>query len=215
MTAPNVAVVDLGQGNVGAVVSALTFLGVSSSKIQAPDLLTGYSHVILPGVGSFGSVAMNLWGSGFAEALLTCKEIGTPILGICLGYHLLGLGSEESSTENGLGFFPTRAELLKVQPSESPTSSRVPHMGYNSVHLVGESKLFQNIASGSDFYFTHSYAFNGPIGLAETHPHGLTRFSNTDFLSFRELDGVFGVQFHPERSQGNGLALLKNFSNIC
>lgn len=213
MASPTVGIIDAGQGNQQSVLSAFRFLGIEAESVNDPEKLARFSHALLPGVGSFSAGARKLLDSNFTEAIADFRESGRSILGICLGFQLFGLGSEESQLDAGLGFVSERAVHLNSITASPSFRDRVPHMGYDSVVMGTSSKLFSGIPEGSDFYFTHSYAF--PEFTNDSMRTGLTRFSNSQFTAAIETEGLYGVQFHPERSQGNGLVILNNFARKC
>lgn len=200
-----VVIVDYGMGNLWSVRSALRYLGVEPVVSGDPALVARADALVLPGVGSFHKAMQALRARGLVEAL---KEgvLGRKrkILGICLGMQLLTEKGTEDGECRGLGFLPgivdrfTREELGPL---------KVPHIGFNQVSASPHSRLFRGIASPADFYFVHSYRLRpmdmpGELGLCN---YGI------DFLAACEHENIFATQFHPEKSQTNGLKLLNNF----
>lgn len=202
----------MGLGNLGSVISAVSRLGFNSVRYNSPPSESEYnqfSHVILPGVGSFHSGMTALRDSGFSIWLKDkwCKE-KKPLLGICLGMQLLATrGSEGSQSEipiEGLDLIP--GEIKKIRTKRELL---LPHIGWNEVVWINsKNKLIsKNIPKISDFYFVHSYFFD-----SEVESNILAKTSYGDlFPSVVQKDLCIGVQFHPEKSQKFGEDLLKNF----
>lgn len=199
-----VAVVDYGMCNLDSVRRAVEECGgtvVVTS--QAQDLKTA-NRIILPGVGAFPEAMRNIKALSLDRVLYEqAMEENIPLLGICLGMQLLASKGWEGEETDGLGLIP--GEVRRMEPFGADT--RIPHVGWNEVHPTQESPLFRNISSGKDFYFVHSYHFcpeNNAHILADTPYAGR-------FVSAVHSGSVFGVQFHPEKSQKMGFQLLKNF----
>ena len=198
---PRVAVVDYGAGNLVSIEQAFTAAGASvhraatAAQIGEPDLL------VVPGVGAAAPAMERLWDGGFVEPLRAWIAADRPFLGICLGLQLLFETSDEDGAAT-LGILPGRTVRLAGAPT-------LPHIGWNQVERRREHPAFAGIAPGAEFYFVHSYvgAPNGVAGdasiLAETE-HGRR------FVSAVSRGRLLGVQFHPERSGGNGLRLIAN-----
>jgi len=200
-----IVVVDYGMGNLWSVVSALDFLGADSIISSNPAEITKADAVILPGVGSFRLAMQTLANKNLDEAIKEAVQIKQrKILGICLGFQMLAESSTEDGMTAGLGFIPTPVESFSVQELER---RKLPHIGFNRVRLPDSSHLFDGFKTEEDFYFVHSYRL-----LAQALP-GKKAICNygTDFLAAYEHENVFGAQFHPEKSQTNGLRLLANF----
>jgi len=204
---PTVAVVDYGMCNLGSIVGALDHCGAIPVVATDPSVLRAATHVVLPGVGAFGEGMSNLVRRGL-DAALEEEVLGKakPFLGICLGMQLMASAGEEGGHTKGLGWLA--AVIRKLEPREP--GERVPHMGWNEVHIERESPLFKGIRSGTDFYFVHSYHATGvPEGqvLARSPYCG-------GLVASVEAGNAFGVQFHPEKSQKPGLQLLRNFLSL-
>lgn len=199
-----VVVVDLGIGNTGSVVAALRRLGGNAMATADPSRISDAEKIILPGIGSFDAAVSNMRERGI-DGVLRRKVLdeGTPILGICLGMQLMAEGSEEGGAA-GLGWISGRN--VRIRP---PVDGRlkVPHMGWNSVQPAAESVLFKNQDAGARYYFVHSYHLvcEDPDDVGATTEYGGT------IVSAVEREHVMGVQFHPEKSHGAGLHILKNF----
>lgn len=198
---PTCAVIDYGMGNFKSVSNMIRQIGFPSQTITNPSELEHFSHVILPGVGSFDR-AMNLLGQGgWVESLHSYHQLpGAHLLGICLGAQLLGLGSEEGEIP-GLGF-------LDFDTVEFPKSMElpVPHMRWNSVTQTEDTPDWLLVPEGSRFYFAHSYFFR-PM-TAKTY--FLTDYG-VPFSSTVGSDNIVAFQFHPEKSHRFGKAALRSF----
>jgi len=200
-----IVVVDYGMGNLWSVISALDFLGADSIISSNPAEITKADAILLPGVGSFRLAMQTLANTNLNEAIKEAVQIKQrKILGICLGFQMLAESSTEDGMTAGLGFIPTPVERFSVQELER---RKLPHIGFNRVRLPNLPSLFDGFKTEEDFYFVHSYRL-----LAQALP-GKKAICNygTDFLAAYEHENVFGAQFHPEKSQTNGLRLLANF----
>ena len=196
-----VAVVDYGMGNLRSVAKALEVVGfpevsVTSSK---EDILSS-DAVVFPGQGAFRKAMENLKSLGLIEVLKEVILSQKPFFGICLGLQLLFERSHEHGITPGLGILPGEVRLL-------PTSVKLPHIGWNQVRISRDSSLFRGIEDGEYFYFVHSYCV---VPQDERVIASVTDYG-TDFVSAIERENLWAVQFHPEKSQKKGLAILKNF----
>lgn len=205
MNRPRVAVIDYGMGNVWSVISALKYLGAQVDLVGNPDGLKKYEFLVLPGVGSFrrGMQALKerKLDSSIYEAV---NGMGTKILGICLGMQLLGTHGTEDGETDGLGLVSQQVDRFTL---EEIGCNKIPHVGFNTVHFIEQAGLFAGLPKNADFYFIHSYRMSvqGMKGRIATCNYGI------DFLAAFEVNNVCGTQFHPEKSQTNGLLLLRNF----
>ena len=195
-------VLHLENSNAPAVNSVLKKLGFSPFLTNNPDDLSSLSHLIIPGVGSFAAVAQEVRNmNSLPEALISFAQSGKPILGICLGMQLLGNSSEESPGIPGLGMIDFNVVAMKSQDSQFP----IPHVGWNQAHIKIDNPLFEGIPTETDFYFSHSFQVtDSRFRIAET------RYSEL-FASSVRKENIYGVQFHPERSQEYGHRILQNF----
>ena len=200
-----VVVIDYGMGNLWSVKSALDFIGVETIISSDPKKITAANILVLPGVGAFRRAMTSLNKTGISEAIVEAvSRKKTKILGICLGMQLLGQSSTEDGFTEGLSLITSKSE--KFNNDHNP-EIKIPHVGFNSVYFPENSNLFQQLKKESDFYFTHSYkmTLSNSEGLeSKTHHAG-------DFLAAYENENIFATQFHPEKSQSNGLRLLHNF----
>ena len=200
-----VAIVDYGMGNLDSVFRAAEICGGNPCIANKNSDFESVTHIILPGVGSFFSGMENLRKRKLDKVLedFVIKK-GIPFLGICLGMQLLAKKGWEEKESAGLGFVDGEVKRFDSD------IDRIPHVGWNEVDFVRNSALFGSIPDGKDFYFVHSYHFicnDSEDVIARTSYCG-------SFVSAIEKDNIFGVQFHPEKSQHYGLELIKNFFNI-
>ena len=170
-----------------------------------PEVVSKSDCIILPGVGSFKEAMETLKSSNLDEALIFARNKGSKILGICLGMQLLGKSSTEEGFTSGLNLFDRKVEYFK-----ETSEIKIPHIGFNSVYSDTSSNLFKGLDYGSDFYFVHSYRMS--LSNHDTK-HSFCEYGEK-FLSSFEFENTFGTQFHPEKSQSNGIKLLQNFINI-
>ena len=198
----NLVIVDYGAGNLRSVVKALERLGFSSVVTQEAGDVLRAQGVILPGVGSSGAAMAALQERGLVEPLRQVVAQGTPFFGVCLGLQLL-LDISQEDPRPCLEIVPGRVKRL-------PPSMKVPHMGWNQVSLVRDHPLFQGVASGSHFYFVHSY-YVEPADASLVL--GTTEYDVT-FCSALARDNVVATQFHPEKSGPIGLRLYDNFVRL-
>ncbi len=202
---PRVAVVDYGMGNVWSVISALRYLGATVELVRDLEVLARADFMVLPGVGSFKKGMENLRKSGLDEVIRSAAIMNNAkILGICLGMQLLGSQSAEDGETAGLGLVANRVERFTTKELGQ---NKIPHVGFNPVHFSEQKGLFSDLPETSDFYFTHSYRMlvDKIEGRYATCSYGI------DFLAAFEIGNICGAQFHPEKSQTNGLVLLRNF----
>lgn len=204
-----IAIIDYGSGNVGAIMNILR-------QRKIPHLLSGdlveleqADRYILPGVGAFDPTMQTLLDAGIVDVLNEqVLERGKPILGICVGMHLLAEGSDEGELP-GLGWISGR--VRRIDTAQLPAAPRLPHMGWNSVSVSKGAQLFDGIDPEHGFYFLHSYYFD-----ATDPAHVAARVDYGGALPCAvERANVFGMQFHPEKSHGNGIRIFANFAEHC
>lgn len=197
-------IIDYHAGNIGSIWNMLKKAGIESTITASPEEIENADHIILPGVGSFDYGMRKLEEYGLVPVLNQKKAAGTPILGICLGAQLMCRSSEEGKLQ-GLQWIP--AEVKKFPSNQNGKKFTVPHMGWDIVQQVKESKLLDNIERPARFYFVHSYYI-----ACDSQAPVLTRNEySMCFHSAFELGNVIGVQYHPEKSHKFGKQLLKNF----
>ena len=201
-----IAIIDYGAGNLKSVEKALEALGEKPVISQDPEVLIKADGLILPGVGAFGDAMERLNASGMADLIRKAVQNGIPLLGICLGLQLLFEESEESPGAAGLGLL--KGKIVKI-PGDA--GLKVPHMGWNSLHLEKQTRLFAGIPEESYFYFVHSYYLKAEDRsiVAATTQYGVT------IDAAIETGRVFACQFHPEKSSSYGMRILQNFINAA
>jgi imidazole glycerol phosphate synthase glutamine amidotransferase subunit len=201
-----IGIIDYGMGNLGSVSNACAFLQMNARVISAPAEMEACCGVILPGVGGFGDCMRHLDEHGFVEPVSAWIGEDRPFLGICLGLQVLFAESEEAPGVPGLGVFPGRVRRFELGPEY-----KVPQIGWNRVGQVAPGcPLFRDIEDGRHFYFVHSYYVDTPEdGL----PAGRTSYG-IDYTSAVWKGNVAAVQFHPEKSQKEGLQMLRNFNRL-
>lgn len=205
MIGPMIGIVDYGLGNLTSVAGAVSKLGFDSTVTSDAAVLAAADKLILPGVGAFPDGMANLAERGLID-VLNDLVIGQrkPILGICLGFQLLGTSSEEFGHTAGLGWID--APVTRLAPNDA--SLRVPHVGWNDLtQTAPDCILFDGIEDGSLFYFVHTFRMEAPPDGSQI---GTCDYGGA-FTAAVQKGGVFGTQFHPEKSQQAGLTLLQNF----
>lgn len=202
MKPTRIDIIDYGMGNLRSVRNALERFGCDVRISSDAAALSGADALILPGVGAFGEAMSNLQQRKLVEPLRRAVlDEGVPLLGICLGMQLLADSSEERGNFSGLSLIPGHVRQLAVaQPL------RLPHIGWNGVSISKRAPLFNEIQDGGSFYFVHSYWFE----CDSKYVSGVTDYGG-DITAAVQRARIFGVQFHPERSQRKGLRLLRNF----
>ena len=198
-----IGIINSGIANISSVANMIKKIGYQCSIINNKnEFSTHFSHLIIPGIGSFDKGIKNLKDSAFDEIIYKHVELEKPILGICLGMQLLGISSEEGKSE-GLKIIDEACSKFKL-----PDTFSVPHMGWNYVYPKKDSILFNGISSPK-FYFVHSYYFPINNNVQSSYCN-----YSIDFCSSFEKDNIFGVQFHPEKSHHFGFQLLNNFIDL-
>lgn len=203
-----VVVIDYGMGNTDSVLRALEECGSKPILSNLESDFETASHLILPGVGSFQIGMNNIKKLGIIPILeeqVFKQQI--PFLGICLGMQLLANKGFENGEYNGLGWIEGTVEKFKKKNN----GQRIPHIGWNEVNFEDEASIFKGIETAKDFYFVHSYHL---VCKNSTHIISTTPYYG-EFVSAVKKNNIFGVQFHPEKSQKPGFSLLKNFLSIA
>jgi len=209
-----IAIIDSGIANLRSVEKALLRLGAEAAVIDEPRGLRDAAGIILPGVGAFADGVAKLESCGFIEPLRRAIERGTPVLGICLGLHFLFSESEEFGLHKGLDLIPGRVVRFQDDAPDPRTPGarlKIPHMGWNQVRIERPAPILKGLPDDPFFYFVHSY-YVEPVDPAVTA--GTTVYGSR-FTSVIWRDNLFATQFHPEKSQSVGLALLKNFAQLA
>jgi glutamine amidotransferase len=204
VTDSRVGIVDLEMGNLRSVSNAIDHLGYDAALVTGPGELASLTHLVLPGVGSFHTAMRRMHQRDLVKATRQFAASGRPVLGLCLGMQILADWGDEGERTEGLGLVPGEVRRLD---EKRVTGGAVPHVGWNAVEWVGTHPVLRGIRSGADFYFVHSYyvASNDPATVLGTTEYG------ERFPSVMGRDNVLGFQFHPEKSQANGLRLIEAF----
>lgn len=200
------AVIDYGAGNLRSVLHALKHLGVEDMQlVRSPQELEGAEKIILPGVGAFGASMEQMHKQELVEPVRQAIADGIPYLGICVGMQMLFDVGEEMGEHAGMGILEGR--VLRFPHFED---RKVPHMGWNQLNIHKESDLVANLSEENYTYFVHSYycAPDNPDDIVASVDYGI------DFTAIVQRDNIYGVQFHPEKSQKTGLQILTNFLNL-
>lgn len=202
-----IAIVDYGMGNLRSVQKAFESVGSDAVVTSDPQRIAEARSVVLPGVGAFKDCMDNLNAMGLADPVRDSIHSGKPFLGICLGLQLLFDQSIEFGNVPGLGILP--GKVLRFDSQAFP-DLKVPHMGWNTLNVKKSTALFESSSDHPFFYFVHSYYVQpeDPSVVATTTHYGV------EFVSGIQHENIYAFQFHPEKSQKSGLALLKNFSSL-
>ena len=199
-----IGIIDYGAGNLASIYNALNFLQLNVKLISNPNDIKDYSHLILPGVGSFGKLAKNLRDRNWPDKIENFIEKGNYIFGICIGMQLLFEKSDEDKDASGLGLIKGNFKKFNKK-----YNLPIPHMGFNEVSFQNSS-IWKGIKNNSPFYFVHSYR----VSDIEDESLKSKTVYGEEFISFIEKGNIFGSQFHPEKSHKTGLKLLKNFIEL-
>ncbi len=197
-----IAIIDYDAGNIKSVEKALQYLGQEAIITRDKDVIMSADKVILPGVGAFGDAMQKIREYKLENVIFDVVDKKTPFLGICLGQQLLFKESEESKGAVGLGLIDGVIKRIPDAPN-----LKIPHIGWNSLEINPDAKLFKGIDNGAYVYFVHSYyldAKNKEDVAAKT-------FYSVDIDASVEKDNIFACQFHPEKSSTVGLKILQNF----
>lgn len=200
-----IAIIDYDAGNIRSVEKAMAKLGQEVWITRDRERIMNADKVILPGVGSFGDAMAHLREYNLVEVIKDVVAEKKPFLGICLGLQLLYESSEETPGVEGLGIL--KGKILKIPEQKD---LKIPHMGWNSLHLQNDGRLFRGIEQNPYVYFVHSYYLKAE---EEKTVKATTEYSVNIHASV-EKDNVFACQFHPEKSGDLGLQILKNFAEL-
>ena len=200
-----IAIIDYGMGNLRSVQKGFEKVGHQAIVTSDPGTVRSASKVVLPGVGAFEDAIAELHRHELVRPVLDAIDAGKPFLGICLGLQMLFETSHENGRHEGLGVL--RGEVVRFQ---IPEQYAVPHMGWNQISIRNRPPILEGIEDGAYVYFVHSYYVSpsdpGVIATETDYP--------TPFCSMIWRDNVFATQFHPEKSQSDGLRILKNFAEL-
>ncbi|HEX9779517.1 MAG TPA: imidazole glycerol phosphate synthase subunit HisH [Geopsychrobacteraceae bacterium] len=204
-------IIDYEMGNLRSVEKAFEKLGFAARVSADPHAIETADKIVLPGVGAFRDCIANLRRGGFVEPLLEHVRAGKPMLGICVGMQMLFDESEEFGRHQGLGLIPGKVVRFPSGMEEGGERLKVPHMGWNTLHIQQPSPLLAGIADGSFVYFVHSYycAAEQRDDVAAS-----CRYGSVEFCASLWRDNIMATQFHPEKSQDIGLNIFKNFGAL-
>lgn len=202
-----IAIIDYGMGNIHSVKKALEIFGAQTIVADNAEILLKADKAILPGVGAFDDAILTMQKSGLIKATLDFINSGRPFLGICLGMQILFEKSQEAKTTKGLG-------VLKGKVIRFPSKKgyKIPQMGWNQLNVSKSNcPLLRGVDDKTFVYFCHSY-YPAP---AQINVSAATTNYAVEFSSVVWKDNIYGVQFHPEKSQKTGLQMIENFINLC
>ena len=200
-----IAIIDYDAGNIKSVEKALQKLGQEVVITRDAETILNADKVVLPGVGAFGDAMNNLKKYNLDQVIYQVVEKNIPFLGICLGLQLLFERSDESKGVDGLGIL--KGEILRIPDQDE---LKIPHMGWNSLHLQNDGRLFRGLEENAYVYFVHSFYLKAED---EEIVKATTEYS-THIHASVEKGNVFACQFHPEKSSDVGLQILKNFVEL-
>ena len=201
-----VLIIDYGMGNIYSLYNALKYLGAKVIISDDPSKISKSKILMLPGVGSFKKAMHQIRKKKIDEAIYMANENGNFIFGICLGMQLFGSSSNEDGLTKGLGFISNK--VIKFSAAEIK-GKKIPHVGFNQVKYDKNNRLFKGLIN-NDYYFVHSYR----MLQEKLCLNNSTTNYGVEFLSSFHHENLFATQFHPEKSQENGLKLLENFLNL-
>lgn len=203
-----VAIIDFGGGNLRSVQKAFEFIGFEASVTSDENVIKKADRVVFPGNGAFGGCMAGLRHLNLISAIDDFIKTERPFLGICIGMQSLFEKSFEFGVHEGFGYM--KGNIRRFPNSLLENGMKIPHTGWNSVRHDENNPLFKDIPQNSYFYFVHSYY--API-TNEKNIAGVTEYG-VEFISAVSENNIFGVQFHPEKSQKAGLKLLENFCRL-
>ena len=201
-----IAIIDYGVGNLFSLSCSLNEIGVDCAVTSSPDVIRAADKLILPGVGAFGDAIKKLRQASLDKIIIDEVKSGKMILGICLGMQMLFEKSYEYGEHDGLGLLG--GEVVPMQ-NEIPRGYKIPHIGWNSLQITKENRLFKNIKDGDFVYFVHSYFVKG----CDDSLLALTDYGSK-ITAAVEKGNIFGCQFHPEKSGKIGLEILRGFAEL-
>jgi glutamine amidotransferase len=198
-----IGIIDYGMGNLRSVWNALDSQAIDATLASTPEGIRECDRLIIPGVGAFAQAMEELTARGLVDAIRQHAAAGKAVLGICLGMQVLTSSGTEPIETAGLDLIAGIADRMRVT-----APYRLPHVGWNSIRLTRRHVLFEGVRETADYYFVHSYAVRPKDPLAAL---AVTEYAEP-FTAVIARENVVGVQFHPEKSQSNGLRILRNFA---
>ena len=197
-----IVLIDAGTGNLRSVQKALEAVGANVLRTDDPKKVVSGGRVVLPGVGAFGDFMSGLRARGLEEAVNDAVQRGIPLLGICVGMQALFEVGEEMGEHKGMGLL--QGKVVKFADS---LSVKIPHTGWNQLEAKNDARLFDQVNDGAYVYFNHSYYCQpqNSSDILATTDYGI------NYVCAVQCENIYGVQFHPEKSQAVGLKILKNF----
>ena len=201
-----IAIIDYDAGNLRSVEKALLSIGEDAIVTRDRDEILSADKVILPGVGAFGDAMRKLKEYGLVDTIHEAVDSGKPFLGICLGLQLLFRRSDESDGVEGLSILP--GEILRIPDAPG---IKIPHIGWNSLKVKDDARLFNGLGENPYVYFVHSYYLKADD---ENIVAATTEYGGTLIHASVQKDNVYACQFHPEKSGGVGMQILKNFAAL-
>ena len=201
-----IAIIDYDAGNLRSVEKALLSIGEDAIVTRDRDEILSADKVILPGVGAFGDAMKKLGEDGLVDTIHEAVDSGKPFLGICLGLQLLFRRSDESDGVEGLSILP--GEILRIPDAPG---IKIPHIGWNSLKVKDDARLFNGLGENPYVYFVHSYYLEADD---ENIVAATTEYGGTLIHASVQKDNVYACQFHPEKSGGVGMQILKNFAAL-
>ncbi|BAF72894.1 imidazole glycerol phosphate synthase subunit HisH [Sulfurovum sp. NBC37-1] len=202
-----IGIVDYNMGNLASVINAFKKVGADARLESDPSKLDQYDKLILPGVGAFGDAMAHLKSNGMDVAVKAFAASEKPLLGICLGMQLLFESSEEFGETEGLSLIPGKVVAFDESKFDHP--QKVPHMGWNELFVQKETPIFEGLPQEIYLYFVHSFhaVCDDRYAIGKTH-YGY------EFVSAVQNGNIYGIQPHPEKSHGNGLKIIENFTKL-
>lgn len=205
MSNPTIAIIDYQMGNLRSVQKGFEHVGHGATITGDPDVIRRADRIVLPGVGAFEDAIFELRQRGLESCVREAIAAGRPFLGICLGLQMLFETSYEGGTHSGLGILPG-----KVVRFDLPSGYKVPHMGWNRTRICQPAPILRGLEDGTYFYFVHSY-----LAVPSDHSCVALEADYPDpFCAMVWRDNLFATQFHPEKSQQQGLQILRNFAEL-
>lgn len=201
-----IAIIDYDAGNLRSVEKALLSIGEDAIVTRDRDEILSADKVILPGVGAFGDAMKKLGEYGLVDTIHEAVDSGKPFLGICLGLQLLFRRSDESDGVEGLSILS--GEILRIPDA---SGIKIPHIGWNSLKVKDDARLFNGLGENPYVYFVHSYYLKADD---ENIVAATTEYGGTLIHASVQKDNVYACQFHPEKSGGVGMQILKNFAAL-